>query len=83
MDEVAGTPVRLLLRAKSAHRIHRAQRVGNHRPAQRGRAPPPVRSEWKNHPLGPVTLHQASSHQRQATPCRKPVYENSTEMLSR
>ena len=68
MDEVARTPVRLLLRSKSARRIHRAQRVGNHRPAQRGRAPPPVRRQRKNHPRRSVTLHQAPCHHRQPPP---------------
>ena len=79
MDEVAGTPVRLLLRAKGTHRIHRAQRVGNDRAAKRGRAPAAFRSEREDYPLGFVTFHLAPSHRR----CCRPAYENSTEMLSR
>src|SRR5579863_7640091 len=59
MVEVAGAPVRLLLGVTGGRLVDLAQRVGDHRLAKRGRAPPAVRGLREDNAVRPVTLHQA------------------------
>ncbi|MFD0597544.1 hypothetical protein ACFQZ4_38995 [Catellatospora coxensis] len=50
MHQVVGAPVRLVLGRPRPDRVHRPQRVGDHGPAQRGRAALGAGADGEDHP---------------------------------